>query len=232
MNPTTQGVSHAEVVTLSEPMLSRPLESDRHGISRTYPYRVETPVTRSPLHTLPLLVGIGHRARQGKDTLASLIHACAPAETTIMRLADPLKMYARMTGLMNGKDSGLLQKLGLLFRQHCHEDFFIQQLEYRIQDEPAKIILLSDLRYRNELAWIRQHQGIAIRVHRLTPDGAPYFAADRDPDHVSECELDDATFDYEITARTGDLSALTEAANRLWCDVIAPRAKGQPWNSV
>lgn len=63
------------------------------------------------------VIGIGHRARAGKNWVADTIHAQYPRITKIYSFADALRAVARADYGMTSKDPALLQALGLWYRE-------------------------------------------------------------------------------------------------------------------
>ena len=158
---------------------------------------------------MSLLVGFGHKARHGKDTVAGLVHQALPKHTTVMRFSGDLKAHARILG-MKGKDSRFLQKLGDALRS-LDQDIFIRCLGEQIADEEPPCVLIPDVRYKNEAEWIKKQGGVLVRVTRTDPSGLQYVSSDRDPNHVSETELDHYDgWGWYIDAPSGATALLEE----------------------
>jgi hypothetical protein len=66
------------------------------------------------------------------------------------------------------------------------------------------IALITDLRYRNEAAYVKSVGGFTVNVSRLNRDGSLFVAPDRPADHPSEIDLDNYNWDYFIRTRDGD----------------------------
>lgn len=162
-----------------------------------------------------IVVGIGHRARHGKDTLATKLHTLLPSESRLYSLADDLKAYCRVAHGMREKNAPLLQDVGQFYRKHYGEDFWINILQSKIEEQQPLIAIVPDVRYFNELHWVERHDGITVKVARLNEDGTLFIDPSRPADHPSECELEQAQFDYHITAKHGEFSVLDQAAQRL-----------------
>lgn len=173
---------------------------------------------------MALIIGFGHKARQGKDTVCQIVHEALPKLTRIVSFADDLKAHARVMG-MRTKDSGMLQLLGSALRR-VDPAVFVRCLASRLEDVGAPCVLVSDVRYINEADWIRQRNGMVVRVTRHEPNGLLYVAPDRDPDHLSETELDTYhDWNWYISALSGDIQKLEEEAAIL-VKVIAGRLGG------
>lgn len=177
----------------------------------------------------PTIIGIGHRARQGKLTVAKAIHCAMPAQSWIFSFADALKAHCRVNLGMTVKDSALLQKEGCRFRETVHPDFWFKILWHSIAefapDYGAHLILIQDVRFPNEAEWIKSMGGYLIKVVRHNADGSPFVAPDRDPHHISETALDRFTdWDAVVRAGSGCLDSLRERGLKAFYE-IARRAR-------
>ena len=77
-------------------------------------------------------------------------------------MTDPLCPY--------GKFRTLLQFWGSEYRRGQNPRYWIERLEERIYRENPEVALISDVRYSNELSWIKSTMnGYAVHVHR--PEG-------------------------------------------------------------
>ena len=149
-----------------------------------------------------LYVGIGHKARQGKNTFADALHAQMP-DSRIIGFADALKVVCRDLYGMKEKDPELLQRVGILMRKEYGDDVWIRELAFTVKCVPESIIIIPDVRFPNEADFIKRNEGFLVHAQRLNPDGTPFIASDRDPAHISETALDGFTdWDYSFTART------------------------------
>jgi hypothetical protein len=132
-----------------------------------------------------------------------------------------LEMMSVKNGLI-GPDWGdltyrkLLQLLGTEVGRSIHENFWVNALfaEYykscfvdRDNDFPKWII--TDMRFPNELAAVKQRGGITIRLTREVECADPTIAL-----HPSETALDDATFDHVIE-NNGTIDELIEKVKSL-----------------
>jgi hypothetical protein len=60
-----------------------------------------------------------------------------------------------------------LQLLGTeAVRNVFHEDFWIHALDMKIQKSPVKNIVITDVRFKNEIDWVHSKSGILIEVRR------------------------------------------------------------------
>lgn len=148
--------------------------------------------------TLPKtkLIGLGHKARHGKDTVARhIVKACLAAGVDARQyaFANPLKGVARVLHKMTVKDAPLLQTIGLDYRTVYGPDVWLNATLWQIEEEAPEVAIISDVRYWNELVAVEALGGVTVRVHR------PEFVdPSRPADHPSEVALDGALWDYTI----------------------------------
>ena len=150
------------------------------------------------------VLGIGHKARHGKDTAATTLLRAIPRARRI-GFADDLYTIARIRHGMTAKDPALLQRLGLEYRDEFGADVWIRSVYLKLCDDPAPLVVIPDVRFPNELDFIRSLGGIALRVQRICADGSLYQDPSRDPLHPSETLLDTATWDHTIQNHDGHL---------------------------
>lgn len=111
-----------------------------------------------------------------------------------------------------GKHPKLLQWWGTEYRrENFGENYWVDKLFASI---PANtdIALISDVRFLNEAAGIKQRGGHCVNVQRLREDGSQYFSSDRPSDHPSETMLDNYNWDYYIKSKEGDAGWTAEQA--------------------
>lgn len=166
-------------------------------------------------------VGIGHKARQGKDWLAAELRNRLPHDVGIYPIAAPVKHLARFLG-MQEKNPPFLQRLCDALRT-LDEGYALNKVIAQIQDDKPAIAVFPDVRFKNEARWIKEQGGLVYRIRRLW-DGEIFRASDRDPTHVSETELDTyrdwtRTFDIE----DGDIQTMQRAAATIITDIQKQR---------
>ena len=153
-----------------------------------------------------LVLGIGHKCRQGKDTVAAAMLQSAPADVLRIGFADALYDYCRIERGMTTKDGSLLQRVGVELRERDPLTW-VKAVYWKIVDKKPKVVVIPDVRFKNEAAFVKQMGGYCIKVERRHTSQDPtlndtlWVSADRDPNHVSECELNDYTWDLTITNR-------------------------------
>lgn len=147
-----------------------------------------------------LVLGLGHKARHGKDTCAQAMVEAAPADVVRIGFADALYDYCRIEHQMQDKDPALLQRVGVEMRQR-NPYAWINAVYWKIMDRKPKVVVIPDVRFANEAEFIKALGGITIKVERRDADDVVYQATDRDPGHISETALDDYSWDLTITNR-------------------------------
>lgn len=110
-------------------------------------------------------------------------------------LSDPTKKEAPF-GEHEWSPRDFMLNLGMFLRYH-DQDYFLK----RVLNAPecavvGNIIVIDDLRFKNELEMLKARGGKTIRINRFAKLN-PYHTKllDQDP---SETDLDDAEFDYTI----------------------------------
>lgn len=168
-----------------------------------------------------LILGFGYKARNGKDTAGEAIvdyynqqrafqkkHGLklATPEAKIFKFADALYEVCRKEYGMVGKDAPLLQKVGDGRRNEFGLTYWIDKLAAKVMAFDG-IAIITDVRYTNEAEWVRANGGFTIKVERLKHDGDVFITDDRDPNFISEVQLDDYNFDAYISTKYAALTA-------------------------
>lgn len=176
------------------------------------------------------IVGIGYKKSSGKDQFASFMHTfirCAQPGLCIKRVsfADKLKNISCQlygwAGLQNGpfyeryrdKKEVALPLIGKSPRQiwievgnKLREVYEETWIDYALRGIDADIIIISDVRFRNEARRIKNQGGMLIRIDR------PDITQGTDP---AEVELD-AWDNWDlIVDNAGDLTYLNSIAESL-----------------
>ncbi len=145
----------------------------------------------------PLIIGIGHSSRVGKDTLGqSLIEEFAKHDLDALRIgfADELKRVAYVLCAQYGletkdyyehnpeeryKKLKAIKKtpievwcsLGDGLRDILYRDIWIDKLFESVTHFKCDIVIVTDVRYMNEVDAIRENGGSIIRVERPSSNG-------------------------------------------------------------
>lgn len=142
---------------------------------------------------LPRIVGIAGYAGSGKDRAADCLVALGYERRGF---ADALKRLAGAIGWDGRKDDpgrALLQNLGVGARDILGADVWVDAL---MRDLPARVVI-TDVRFPNEVAAIRDHGGVVVRIWR--PGVQPARG------HVSETALDDVGLPVVANTQTPDV---------------------------
>lgn len=129
----------------------------------------------------------------------------------LFKFADELYRICREEYGMTDKDAPLLQKIGDGRREKYGLDYWIKQLEPKIKAFKG-IAVISDARYKNEADWIVNNGGQMVNVRRLNSNGTPFIADDRDPNFISEVQLDSYCYDFYIVCKTGQAGLVADQA--------------------
>jgi len=193
----------------------------------------------------PIIIGFGYKARNGKDTCASRIKQVYGGKYNIeitsfgkvlkeevneldqlawcLREGIPYNFNIDMSDPLcqtnHGKQGKLLQWYGTEYMRNQNPFYWVNKVKNYINNELPKntqIVLIPDVRFKDEFLFIRSKQGYTVKCTRLG-----YTDLNRDQNHKSENELNDAIFDYEITAEEGDLAGLHRDIESLFESICA-----------
>lgn len=172
-----------------------------------------------------LVLGIGYKARQGKDYVAAhLVRTYGHYDVRRYGFADALRAVCRVQFGMTDKDAPLLQMVGTELYRRTDPDIWVRALYHTIREQAPRVAIITDVRFPNEAQFVTDVGGALIKVSRQHYDGSGFIAADRDPNHPSEIALDDFYgWRYTITAASGDFRALTEGAETVFEAAFARR---------
>lgn len=155
------------------------------------------------------IIGFGNKARNGKDSAAAALVRKYPHLVQRFSFADALRVFARVERGMTEKDSPLLQKLGDEFRQK-DPDALKRSVYWAIKEAAPRYALITDVRYHDEVDFVRALGGYVVQVKRLNPDGSQFIDPSRSATHPTEVALDRYRhWDFYVVAKDGDLGDLT-----------------------
>lgn len=165
------------------------------------------------------VVGIGHKARNGKDTTASVFQDFFGSSCRRYAFADALRAIARVEHGMTTKDAPLLQRLGTEVYREKNPDIWVNTLYWTIAEQQPLVAVVSDVRFYNEAQMVKSMGGKLIRCIRRAQNGAQYLDPSRDPKHRSETALDDyGGWDHTVDA---DSVASLELQATYICEQVA-----------
>jgi hypothetical protein len=181
---------------------------------------------------MTLIIGIGNKARQGKDYVANYMQEALPSSVCIYNFARELKLYckehhyellpawqfAHTTKQMPGHKEDpiygyapILQWVGVEKRKE-NPDYWVEKVAAKIAEVNPEIAVIADVRFPNEAAYVKENGGYTVNVSRRLPDGTQMLDTSRDPNHISEIALSDYEFDYYISVQDRDLGSLKRNA--------------------
>lgn len=175
-----------------------------------------------------LILGLGNRARHGKDTAGEAIVSYYErhndslykkygigkrTHAKLYKFAGALYQECRELHGMTEKDPVLLQRVGMERRVE-DENYWVKQIDAQLKADAATVdvAIITDVRFLNETAYVKANGGATINVSRLNLDGTPYVDPSRPADHPSETELDDYLWDYRIVAYSGEVALIEQLA--------------------
>lgn len=122
-----------------------------------------------------------------------------------------------------GKHRTLLQWWGSEYRRVQESFYWVKAMRDTLKAETPQVAVISDMRFKNELLWVKANQGFSIKVSRLG-----FNDVSTNPSHYSESELDGAPFDFEIQTPQGDVGGLEKDAVevfRMICKLLEPQVQ-------
>lgn len=193
-----------------------------------------TPPPATTYQPIPgvMVFGLGHKARHGKDSAAQVLIETYPEYVKRYSFADAVRTYCRIEHGMTTKDAPLLQRVGVEMRER-RSNVWIDTVYWSMVDNaPAnhpitgthQIAIITDVRFQNEADFVKALGGEMIKVERRDQYGTLFQAQDRDPNHISECDLSDYPWDHTLVAT--DLASLRDRAKKLFRAILFARAVG------
>ncbi len=163
------------------------------------------------------ILGIGYKARQGKDEAAkAIVKFCGRKNLYAKQyaFADAIKIHCRIAYGMERKDARLLQMVGTdVYRNMVNSNFWVNILKRTIVEQNPDVAVITDVRFKNECDMIRDLDGKLMKVSRRAEHG-PWVCDQRDNEHSSETELDSFyNWDADIEGQEGNLV-------QFQCDVV------------
>jgi len=180
-----------------------------------------------------ILIGLGSKARQGKNYVANYmleVEGVHGGEVGLYSFADELKRYckehhdelvpqwqlSRQTKQQPAHKedpiygcTAILQWYGTEVARKNNPNIWVEAVADKIKKERPEIAIITDVRFPNEAAYVKNHDGFMVEVIRLNEDGTRYYDPNRDKTHISETALDDYLgWDYSILCKSGNLDSL------------------------
>lgn len=196
-----------------------------------------------------ILIGLGNKARQGKDFVAKYMQEVDP-EIKLYSFAKILKEYCRdnhdellykwqlahqtkETPVHKADPiygcSAILQWYGTDIMRKKEPNHWVDALTNRLNADAPEIAIVTDVRFPNEAEFIKENDGTLVQVIRRNEDGSQWLDSGRDPKHSSETALDDYYgWDYILTCKSGDLDGLRVKAIGVLKNILNERHTSIP----
>lgn len=169
------------------------------------------------------IIAFAGKARSGKSTAAAITHKALGG--TLYALADPIRDMLRVLGVedfetrkedeiegIGASPRKLMQTLGTEWgRIMINEDLWLNMAKLKLRDAEG-VLIISDLRFESEAEWVRQNQGLVVRIRRTAYDEKGLFARIRaylNAPHPSERGIEWQDGDITIY-NTGTLAEFEE----------------------
>ncbi len=164
-----------------------------------------------PTYRHARLLGIGHKARQGKDLAVKLLREMFPGRVERVAFADALRVICRVSHGMTLKDAPLLQRVGVDARRG-DPLVWVRAAAWAIAEMDAEatepfLVCIPDTRFENEASFVAA-RGATCRIRRVRDDGTQIVATDRPANHESETALDHYPWQFTVTNREGHIDEL------------------------
>lgn len=147
-----------------------------------------------------ILIGLSGKKKSGKNTVANFITSMSSQPVQQLAFATNLKiavaklMQVSAVEIEANKElyRGLLQWYGTEYMKGKYgQDYWIKKLGNEIVVMDVPVIVITDVRFKLEADFIKDCDGIIVRVERSKLDNYDQ--------HPSEVELDEYPFDYRIS---------------------------------
>lgn len=172
----------------------------------------------------PFILGISGKRQSGKDSVAKMLNLeLTPIDSDytavmLMSFAAPLKAIAKDLYFWDGQKDPigrwLLQKLGTEKVRSVSSDYWVDLARRRLKDAlaarviPPIIVCFVDVRFPNEVDFIKSENGEVWRVERIGYEDDVKSGESLDK-HLSEIALDDYK-DWDAVLAAKDLDGLYE----------------------
>ena len=149
------------------------------------------------------IVGLGHKARTGKDVAAQALLSYVYG-AKIYGFSDAISAVCRVQHGMTVRDPPLLQKVGLEARQE-RPGVWLDAVYWKLEEDRPPLAVITGVRFPDEVEMIRSLGGEVWRVDRFNRGGSPFVATDRPDGHPTETALDGFAFDRVLSNTTGSM---------------------------
>lgn len=155
-----------------------------------------------------LVIGLGHKARHGKDSAARILMETFKGVQRFS-FADDLYAVCRVLHGMTLKDAPLLQRVGVEYRER-DEDVWVKAVYAKLLNERPRVAAITDVRFPNEMAFVRALGGVCWKVERRLLNGEVFIDPSRPASHISETALEHAAWDRVLVNPDGQPDVFRE----------------------
>lgn len=128
-----------------------------------------------------ILIGLMGYKQSGKDTCADYLvknygfkkyafaeplkQVCKIMFQLETRQLEDMEWKEKIDLRWNMTPRQIMQKVGTdMVRNVLGENFWIQNIDMRIKKDQEEKVVVSDVRFKNEAEWIKQHHGVLVRI--------------------------------------------------------------------
>ena len=127
-----------------------------------------------------ILIGLMGYKQSGKDTCADYLvrhhgfqkYAFAEPVKQVCKIMFQLEtsqmedeQKEKLDMRWNMTPRQMMQKVGTdMVRNHLGKDFWVKSMEMRVKKKNDPKVVVSDVRFQNEAEWIKQHNGVLVRI--------------------------------------------------------------------
>lgn len=146
-----------------------------------------------------ILIGISGKKHSGKDTLYRYLKAYVPLIVTErIGFADALKeevarafcISVEVLEARKAQFRAILQAWGDGRREITSKTYWIDKVLHKLKESKADMVIIPDVRYKNELHMIKDVGGYSVRINRSLPESIDH--------HPSEIDLDNMEHEFDF----------------------------------
>lgn len=108
-----------------------------------------------------------------------------------------------------------LQLYGTEYRRARDPFYWVRAMAKQIRADKPMFALIADMRFQNEFLFVKANKGFTIKCVRLG-----FIDPNRDPNHKSETDLENALFDWTIEVGDGEVDELRNDAVTVFENII------------
>lgn len=169
-----------------------------------------------------LIIGILGRARHGKTSAANAIEKELRRKEISVEQYDVGKQvlqYCIAEGLLPDKPRSDLTAAELKVlvevgkgQREKDQYFWLMRIKQEMREDKPQVAIIPNVRFQNEIDFIKDRDGFLIRVLSLNPNGSEFISTDREPNDPTETALHNAQADYYIKTYRGQTPLVQKLA--------------------